>query len=974
MGIIDITSVLNSWYNSKAGILDSSTSSTADTSSASTALSVLGGASSSTSTASTTSSTSSSTSTNPAPPWTGSTAATTSALVQSVLNGGKFIDPNAAKLSVAGGTATTNQNYKDLFALYQGLTALNGIATNASATNVGPTQLSQLEKAFQTGMQQVQSFLSSNPFSGFQVYQGTTFTADKTTAVIPKETDDYTGATLYTGPVNMPIPAFQGDVQFNLNVAKSSGSQVNIAFDLDDMGSTPRTMANVLTYLNGKMQAAGVNTRFTEQVTPGAPQTVTAGGKTITLPDSQPQYALQIQGNSVEKLTFSAPTSDPAVYVGQSSGITSSSVKGVTPDAIQQFTKFDASDTPVATDNAAGVVFKQTLGSNIASVQDTVTGSDGSVYMLANVTGTTGGQPIQGNQDVALIKYDLAGNVVYTRTLGAASTASGLSLALSPDGTQIAVAGTVTGNLNPATTTTSVTSSLTSAAAQVPQGFVTVFDSEGNEQWTQQIAATGGAGTGVQANAVAFGSGGMVYVAGQTDGTILGGKSSGSIDGFVEAFHSTSVPLNDGSGQSQWVVTPSYVNQFGTNGVDRATGLAVSGTSVYVSSVDNGDAVVRQFTQSGSTGTSLTSTATRDLGSLKGGGVAGVAINSDGSVVVAGSTNNGALNVGTVTQPYVSGEEAFVASLSPDLQPSSSDALTYVGSSTDQTATAFTVSGGQVYLTGKIATDPIPGEGQTSASNGYAAAVDPRTGQVTWSQTFAGLDHEDAPTSIAVSQGGASVLDQLGLPSGKIDFSVSQQLVANTSVRPGDEFYVKVGTNGALTPVTITSNDTYQTLATKIERASGFNVTATVLPGTAGSQLNVTQAASGQPVQIVAGPDGADALGSLGLTEGVVSKTAASATALAPTQTQGGLPATTSIKNGYSLQLPSTLTLNSAADIKQAMAALSNAINVVQGVYQNMITPPASATANTSGTVPQYLINQLANYQAGLARLTGSSS
>ncbi len=968
MGIIDITSVLNSWYNSKAGILDSSTNSTTDTSAAGSALSVLGGSTSSASG----SSSSSTAATNPAPPWSGSTAATTNALVQSVLNGGKFIDPNAAKLSVAGGTSTTNQNYKDLFALYQGLSALNGIATNASASSVGATQLSQLNKAFQTGMQQVQSFLSSDPFSGFQVFQGTTFTADKTTSGVPQESDNYIGSTLYTGPANTPIPAFQGDVQFNLNVAKSSGSQVNVAFDLSEMGSTPRTMANVLSYLNSKLQTAGVNTRFTEQVTPGAPQTVTAGGKTITLPDSQPQFALKIQGNSVEKLTFSAPASDPAVYVGQSSGITSSTVKGVTPDVVQQFTKFDASDTPVATDNAAGVVFKQTLGANISSVQSTVTGSDGSVYMLANVNGTTGGQAIQGTQDVALIKYDSAGNVVYTRTLGAANSASGLSLALSPDGSQIAIAGQVTGNLNPSTTIGASTSS-TSTANPVPQGFVTVFDSEGNEQWTQQIAATGGTGSGVQANAVAFGAGGMVYVAGQTDGKLTGGTSSGSIDAFVEAFHAKSVPLNDGSGQSQWNVTPSYVNQFGTSGVDRATGLAVSGTSVYVSSVENGDAVVRQFTPSGTNSTALTPTATRDLGSLKGGGVAGVAINSDGSVVIAGSTSNGALDAGTVTQAYAGGEEAFVASLSPDLQPSSSDTLTYVGSSTDQTATAFTVSGGQVYLTGKIATDPVPGEGQTTASNGYAAAVDPQTGQVTWSQTFAGLDHQAAPTSIAVGQNGASVLDQLGLPSGKIDFSASQQLVANTSVRPGDKFYIKVGSNGALTPVTISAGETYQSLATKIQRASGFNIKATVLPGTGGSQLSLSQASSGQPVQILAGPDGLDALGSLGLAEGVVSETAAKATALAPVQTQGGLPPTTSIKNGYSLQLPSTMSLNSPADIKQAMAALANAISVVQGVYQNMITPPASATANTTGTVPKYLTDQLANYQAGLARLTGSS-
>ncbi len=36
-----------------------------------------------------------------------------------------------------------------------------------------------------------------------------------------------------------------------------------------------------------------------------------------------------------------------------------------------------------------------------------------------------------------------------------------------------------------------------------------------------------------------------------------------------------------------------------------------------------------------------------------------------------------------------------------------------------------------------------------------------------------------------------------------------------------------------------------------------------------------------------------------------------------------------------------------------------------------MTTPP-STSSSSSGTVPTYLTNQIANYQAGLARLTGS--
>ncbi len=969
MGTIDISSVLTSWYNAKAGLITTQ-GSTGDTSNAGTALTLLGGTPTSTSSAS---GTSSAKPTHPTPPWSsGSTAPQLSALVQSVLDGQKFINPTAAKLDVPDGSATTNQNYKDLFALYQGLTALNGLVKQSAASNVSATQMAKLQQTLQSGLQQVQSFVATRPFSGFQVFQGAAIAADKSTVAVTHETDVYTGGTLYSGPVNTEIPAFQGPVQFTLTAAKATGPDITVNFDLSEMGAAPRTMQNVLAYMNGKVQSAGLITRFGEQQTLGAPQTVQVGGKTVTLSDSPNSYSLKINGVSTEQLSFSAPTSDPSVYVGQSSGITSSSVAGITPDAVQQLVKFDASGTPVAQTNALGQVYKHTADAGVSSIQKTVAAPDGSIYVLANVTGTTAGQTIKGAQDVALIKYDSAGSVVFTRTLGAATSATGLALTVSADGKQVAVAGSVSGDLTGSTTSSSSNSSTTTPP---PQSFVTVFNGEGEEQWTQQMGVINGAGTGggVQANAVAFGPNGMVYVAGQTDGPVLGGASHGNVDGFVQAYHAVSKPLNDGSGKSQWTVTQSYVNQFGTSGADKATGIAVSGVSVYVSSVENGHAVVRQFDQSGTTGTSLTPAATRDLGNLQGGGVAGISINTDGSVIVAGSTHNGALDAGTVTTAYASGEEAFIARLGSDLQPAASDRLTYVGASTDLSASAVTTAGGQVYITGQITTTPVAGTGQTSAFDGYAAAIDPTTGQVGWSQRYAGLDHEAAPSSIAVGATGASVLDDLGLPNGAVDYGASQQLVANTSLRPGDEFFVKSGVNGVATAVKIDAADTYQTLAQKIARASGFNAKVTVVPSTTGDTLNIAPNSATQQIQIIAGPSTGDVLKTLGLQEGVIMQNADKMSVLAPVRPPpGSILPTSSIKNGYSLNLPSYLDLTTTSGRAHAQTVLSIALSKVQGIYQDMVTPPPSKASTASGTVPQYLLNQVANYRAALQRLTGS--
>ena len=924
---------------------------------------------------------------NPTAPWAAlSTATRTSDLVKGVLAGHRFIDTTTAKLDVSGADPTVNQNYKNLFALYQGVSALNGLATQAQDSNIGATEAKTLQQTFATGLGQVQSYLDSAPFAGFQVYQSQVMSTDKTTAGVAKETDSYTTGTVYSGPSTSPAPAFQGPFVFDLTVTKVSGSQTNVSFDLSKM-TTPRTMGNVVAYLNSELQAAGVATRFASQRTAGKPTTITAGGVTITGAVGPDQYALKINGSSAEKLSFSAPASDPAVYVAQSSGLvattttttTKNGVKttnpttaaGNPPDAVQQLVKFDASATPLATSSSVNQVFKQTLA-NTAATRALAAASDGSVYVLSDVTAATGGQAIKGSQDVALTKYDSTGAVVFTRTLGAASTASGFALALSSDGSQVAVTGSVTGDLDPA----AAKASGANTSASGVDSFVTVYDSQGQELWTQQTGSPSGGD--VQANAVAFGSNGMVYVAGQTTGTLPGATGSGGTDSFLQGFHATGVVLKDGSGTTDWVVNRSYVSQFGTNSTDRATGLAVSGSSVYVSSSDNGHAVVRRFDQSGTGNTALTQVGSRDLGDIQGGTVAGVAVNSDGSVVVAGSTHNGALAGGSVTQAYTGGKEVFVASLAADLQAASTDRLTYIGGGADQSATAVTVSGGQVYVAGQITTTPPPGLGQTSAHDGYVSAVDPQTGQVTWTQRYVGLDHEASPAAIAVSAGGASVLDRLGLPNGAIDYNVSQQLTAGTSLRAGDEFFVRTG-GGSAQAIKITSDDTYATLAHKIQRASGFNLTATVLPSIqgAGQQLQIKPVFQNSQVEILAGPTGADALQILGLKEGVVSATASKAAlpaqALKSGSGQSAKP-TNSLQQGYSLQIPTDLGLGSPAAIKRSLTALSGAMSTIRSIYRDMITAPTPpSSASSDGPVPKYLTDQISNYQAALDRLTGGS-
>ena len=902
--------------------------------------------------------TSGGTSTPPLPPWRLIQTASPSAisnLVSGVLTGGKFIDPTAARMTAPVSDKTTAANYKTLFGLYQGLTALSSLADLAAGKNVSSYDQARYQKTFQSGMSELQGFLDHQPFAGFDVVQGAVSSSLKTTIGAKAETDTYATGTVYTGAINGEVPAFQGPVQFSAQVTKG-GTSSTIAFDLADMGATPRTMGNVVNYLNGQLLAAGVSTKFAVSRTPGAAQTVQVGTSTIKLSPGPDTFALQIKGNSVEQLTLTPAVSTPAIYVAQTSG----SSAGVSPDAQQQLLKFDGGSNAVAAAPGDGLTFQRALDANLSAVKSTVTASDGSIYVLGTAKGTIAGQTLQGTSDAVLMKYDSAGNLAYTRTLGAEGAAQGLSLAVSADGSQVAVAGSVQGRLD---------STDGKVDAQTTDTVVSVFDSAGQELWTQRAGA---ATANDQPASVAFGADGTVYVAGQTQGAIFGaGGSQGSTDQFIQAFSATKKPLYDGTGAFAYTPKVASSTQFGTSGVDRNAGMAVSGTNLYVAGVENGHAVVRLYDIS-SGKPALTST--RDLGDLQGGDVAGLAVQADGSVVVAGSTHNGALDAGTVTQAYAGTRKAaFVASLAGNLQSASGDTLAYLGGTTnDQAASAVTVSGGKVYLAGTVATGAkTVGKDVVQTSDGFVAEIDPATGQTVWSRQYSGRNGVATPTGIAVSAQGASALDKLGLPSGKVDFSASDQVVANTSARPGDQFYVRAGQGGAAKLVTIAANDTYKTLATKISRALGFQVDVKVLTAQGQTQLQIKPLNGHMQVELQSGPLGRDALSALGMSEALVTNDAVTAKATAPgAQKVGALPATNKLKGYYALALSSGLNLSSANDIKQAQSALQLALSTVRTIYGDMTTAPVAAGAS-SGSVPKYLTDRISQYQAALSRLTG---
>lgn len=918
MSITIDASTLLSYYQAKSGVTSSS-SGTSSSSSSTTQSSVA-----------------------PTPPWSASSTATQqSALVKSVLAGTRFINPSASQLNQTG---TNSQDYKNLFALYQGINALNGIATAATATNVSVGDLATLQSRFASGLKEVDDYLASAPFSAFTVAQGKVATSQQSVINAPKETDTYTTPPLVTGTLSTDVPAFQGDVKFDLKLTKLSGSATTVSFDLSELGSTPRTIPNVVNYLNSKLQAAGVATRFANVRIPAVAQTVKSGTSTVTLPVGQDSFALKLVGASTETPTFSAPVSDPAVYITSTSGRTAAQASTALPaDATQQLAKFNGDQDVTTEADGTTKVFGRTLPANVSSVGSTATGPDGSLYVLANITGPApDGQTIKGAQDVALLKYDSAGALQFSRTLGASDSASGFALAVSPDGKSVAVAGTTQSALGGANGTSLINTTTTNT-------FTTVFTSAGEESWTSQRVGS----TGDQPTAVSFGPDGSVYVAGKTGGSVQGGTAIGGGDGWLQGFSKTGAA--------------TYTSEFGTTSADKAAGVSADAQGVVVASVENGHAVLRRYDYDSSG--KLQPGVVKDLGDLQGGDIAGLSRAADGSLVIAGSTHNGALSGGKVTTAYAGGRSAFVADLSADLSSPASDRLSYVNLGGDATTAGLTVSGGKAYITGQLT--------QGGATQGYGAAIDPTTGALGWHDTINGADGLCAPSGIAVAQGGASVLDKLGLPSGVINYGVSTSLTANTSIRAGDQFLVRSGT-GAAVPITIAANDTLDTLATKINRALGFTAKAEVVSTTSGPQLKISPINARTVIQIEAGKGGTNALSALGLSEGIIQDPSLTASGTSSSSTTA---TTTDAKPTYGLKLPSTVSIANPTIAKQTGVLLSSALTTLQLAYSDLAFPASnSASSTTKGnTTPlsaeeqAYYSSRLSNYQLALSKLTGSS-
>jgi hypothetical protein len=832
------------------------------------------------------------------PPWTLPDVQTTSseeALAQ-IFSSGNLIDLTDPRVVNHG----DDENFKNLFALYNGLSKMRELVSFAESDATATSYSSLLQTRFEGYLSEVKDFTTGLNFSD-AAYDATLLYGVRETTMtssvsFPKSTSNITpyhiGAVASTVRDD-PIAGLTGTETFDVTAVSSSGTTV-VNINLADISGT-LNVDNIAAHINSELSAAGVLStikvkRFSEDA-----------------------YGFEFNPSSIETISFGNATgTSPAVYIAGTNNV---------GDASSGFVKKldDLSNT------APNEVFRSDIDTTAAdSATSVAVDSQGYVYTVGTTAGDLEGQTNQASTDAYLRKYDAAGNLVWSRLLGATDQASGFAVAVDADD-NVVIAGQTLGQLSE------------TAYGGNYDSFVTKFNSSGIEQWTRQAAPYANDG----ALALTTDTSGNVFIAGYTQGAIDGSATfGGATDGYVTKL--------DSSGNLQWN------QQFGGTGSDRAAAITVDNAgNVFVAGSNDGSAVVRKYADAG---TSASLTWEADAGTLNSDdAVTGIALGSDGAVYLSGNTSNAALN-GTIVQAHNGGTDGFVTKIADAGASASVGYTSYIGSSGEDTigGVAVLASSGadEIYVTGGT-TGGIDGSTAAVSRDLYAAKLD-NAGATAWTEQFRGT-FTHSGNAIAFNASGTDVLSRLGLPTGTISNEKPSEVTALTSARAGQSFRISVN-GGAERTVTIEADDSLGFLAYKIKKILGTEGKVTIEDGIDSKTMTI-EATNGGVIELIAGQEGFDALSSLGLREG----------------TLYGESADVEKDNGdsiFELGLFDTLDISTKQGATDAGIIIDNALREIRSIFRYItvgpeddeFTPPVSISAADS--------EKIANLQSTLSFVT----
>lgn len=825
------------------------------------------------------------------------------------------------------------EDYKALFELHQGIKRLAALAEEAKEKDTSDTRRSFLDNRFAEGLSQFDDFFDEMDLEGVNLLKGEKLSKVESDVAISRGLSEYTTSVIHKGDFDAEVANLTGDVQFTISITKS-GTTTDLAINLADMGATTRSLDNVADHINTQLEAAGMISRFSR---------VKIGEEDDNGIVQGDEFGFKITGVSTEAVSFSAPTADPAVYLAGVSGINDSAggmfakytdIASGSPTRLFS-TRFEADPTVSEVEVPGGEddETRTKTESNPLEIRASAAAADGGVYVLGETSTTTEGQTIKGENDLVLAKYDSTGKRVWTRLLGSAGESEAASIAVDSNG-DVVVAGSIAGKLGD---TTSIGEK---------DSFVAKFDESGVEQWLNRFGGT----SDDSPESVAVGADGTVYVAGSAASAFGGkGHEGGVSDGYVRAIDTDGTTL--------------YTRRVGSTGQETIASIAIADDGdLIVASQEDGHAVVRKFAAADGDSAAVWE---QDLGDIVSGRIGELAI--DGTdIYLTGGAEGGFSPSAPLTAHAGGTRDAFLVKMT-DGASATVDYTTFIGSDATDTASSIAVSDGKVYIAGKTS-GALPGGTFEGERDAFFARFDAATGALDFNTQLTGRGGIADATDILVDATGDSVLDQIGLPQGRVVYADSRVVTDRTSARDGDHFYLS-SDGGRRKKITIDSDDTMRALTFKINSALVLDGTADVRRSAAGDQLRI-KPGEGTTIELFAGADGKDLLKSLGVKPGAIVETLS---ALEDDDDES----TSDAPSLFALDLPTEMDLSDQEKAEAAYEALESAMFVIQRAYRDLTTPPelkalfdGPQAGRRGGTVPQYMNAQLANLQAGLQRLS----
>lgn len=692
------------------------------------------------------------------------------------------------------GSGITSKNDRELFMLHNAVDKLRALAEIATNKSLSPADRQRFEARVKKGLEEIQTQAKANGLDGATLLAGRKFTSLTSGSFGNSTATSYETAALVDGDENTVPGQFADADIFNIKVTNTSGAQ-NIAIDLSEMGATPRTLSNVAGFINTKLAAANVETRFsrTESTKPATIK----GGLPIT------QQKLKITYGNGETVAFEAGTgaTQNVLYVA--------GLKTVDKIGQSVVSRIDLANPATPTTNYRKDFAATEGGANIRAMAKD---ADGSVYMIADVTGTLGSSTPKATSDVALQKLDSTGKVVWTRVLGSAAEAQGFSIAVDVDGT-VAIAGAVNGKID----------SAASISGDGRDSFVAAFDADGRDLWTHQQGAAGAD----EVKDIAFDANGNLMVLGKTTNSIGGAAALGGTDVYLQSL--------DADGAVR------FTQSIGSASDDEPVGIKISGNDAYLAWNQNGAGHISR--RDADNGNSLASDVlTNGLGVEK---ISDFDIDASQKIFVAGNISGNAINDRLVGFDFATQALTF----SKDFAGTPVRALDIDGSSVNVAFEGTPAEG---------AANPLLNQTQVKGFNAgtgaeiYSTAVfGEATGQI----------------SILGTQGQSKALQALGLPQGELGLGDTSSLTDLTGLHAGDNFSISI--NGtSKRKISIVQGETMQTLVTKINRYVGTYANAALLSKDGAKYMTLTPKGAAK-VEVFAGAGTQNALKEIGLDAGL---------------------------------------------------------------------------------------------------------